>query len=64
MTSTVTFLSAPDPSTTAARVDDVELLKGNPVAGVTDDQLERLHALPGLRFHVEPDKTTTPKKES
>lgn len=52
---TVTFLSAPSGSPTdVVRVDDVELTKGQPTEGLTDDQITRLQALPGLRFQVDP----------
>lgn len=52
---TVTFLSAPTSAAAdAVRVDDVELTKGQPTEGLTDDQITRLQALPGLRFQVDP----------
>jgi hypothetical protein len=54
---TVTFLSAPSSSPTdVVRVDDVELTKGEPVDGLTDDQITRLQALPGLRFQIDQSK--------
>ncbi len=51
---TVKFLSAPSGAPAdVVRVDDVELTKGEPVDGLTDDQVARLQALPGLRFQVD-----------
>jgi hypothetical protein len=52
---TVTFLSAPTSAPAdAVSVDDIELTKGEPAEGLTDDQITRLQALPGLRFQVDP----------
>lgn len=58
-TVTLKSVASDHPPVDAARVDDIELPKGQPIEGLSTEQVNRLRELPGLRFTVDPD----PNKE-
>lgn len=58
---TVTFTASKD-ATTIVEIDDLTLVKSEPLSGLTDDQVQRLKDLKGLTFTVAPDRKPTTKE--